>query len=78
MIFMESLIVSTIVVHDTCVSLALVLAILALVIVGLAQSKVTKRVEETSSRGYRILIHVVFVILMQFFLLGLESFGSNV
>jgi hypothetical protein len=58
------------------VSLAFVLTALALVILGLAQGKVSKQAEDMTYRAYRILIHGVFAMLVAFFLLGVESFGQ--
>ena len=52
------------------VGLAFLLAILAFVIYGLAQGKVNQQTEEATYRAYRILIHVIFVLLLIFFLAG--------
>jgi hypothetical protein len=52
------------------VSLAFVLAILAFVIMGLAQGKVNQRAVDASYRTYRILLHGIFVLLAVFFLAG--------
>ena len=52
------------------VSIALVLALLAFVVMGLTQGKVTKQAEDASYRAYRILIHGIMVILVVFFLFG--------
>jgi len=59
------------------VSLAFVLAILALVILGLAQGKVNKQAEDMTYRAYRVLIHGVFAMLVAFFLLGSRIIWSN-
>ena len=42
------------------VGLALVLAVLAMAVLGIAQGKVTKQAEEASYRAYRILTHGIF------------------
>jgi len=42
------------------VGLAFVLAVLALVILGVTQGKVTKRAEDRSYRAYRTLTHGIF------------------
>lgn len=52
------------------VSLAFVLAILALVIMALSGSKVDKQAEDASYRVYRVLIHGIFAMLVVFFLFG--------
>ena len=52
------------------VGLAFLQAILAFVIYGLAQGKVTGEVEQTTYRAYRILLHGIFVLLLVFFLFG--------
>ena len=52
------------------VSLAFVLAIMALVILALAQGRVTKQIEDATYRAYRILIHGIFALLVVFFLAG--------
>jgi uncharacterized protein YhhL (DUF1145 family) len=59
------------------VSLAFVLAVLVLVILGLAQGKVSKQAEEVSYRSYRILIHGIFAMLVVFFLFGSRVVWSN-
>jgi|SRR5208283_4292163 len=59
------------------VSLAFVLATLALVILGLAQGKVNKQAEDMTYRAYRILIHGVFAMLVAFFLLGSRIVWTN-
>jgi hypothetical protein len=59
------------------VSIAFVLAILALVIMALAHGKVDKQAEEASYRAYRILIHGIFALLVVFFLFGDRIVWSN-
>lgn len=59
------------------VSLAFVLAALALMILGVAQGKVSKQAEDMTYRAYRILIHGVFAMLVAFFLLGSRIVWSN-
>ena len=52
------------------VGLAIVLAILAFVVVGRAEGKITAEVTETTYRAYRVLLHGVLLLLVVFFLLG--------
>jgi hypothetical protein len=52
------------------VSLAFVLALLALAILGVTQGKVNKQAEDMSYRAYRILTHGIFLMLVLFFLAG--------
>jgi hypothetical protein len=52
------------------VGLSFVLAILALVIMGLAEGKVNQQAVDATYRAYRILIHGIFVMLVVFFLAG--------
>jgi len=52
------------------VAIAFVLAMLAMVVIGLAQGKVNKRAEDRSYRAYRVLIHGIFVIMVVFILFG--------
>jgi hypothetical protein len=52
------------------VGLAFFLAILAFVIYGLGHGKVNKQIEETTYRAYRKLIHVIFVLILIFFIAG--------
>ncbi len=59
------------------VGLAFVLAVLALLILGLTQGKVTKHAEELSYRAYRILIHGIFVMMLVFVLFGNHIVWSN-
>ena len=50
------------------VVLAFVLAVLALVVLGIAQGKVTKQAEEASYRAYRILTHGILAGLLMCYL----------
>jgi hypothetical protein len=59
------------------VSLAFVLAALALVILGVTQGKVNKQAEDVSYRAYRILTHGIFLMLVVFFLFGNRITWSN-
>lgn len=59
------------------VSLAFVLAALVLVILGIAQGKVTRPTENMTYRAYRTLIHGVFAMLVVFFLFGDRIVWSN-
>jgi len=59
------------------VSLAFVLAILVLVILGVTQHRVNKQVEDVSYRAYRILTHGIFLMLVVFFLAGDRIVWSN-
>jgi hypothetical protein len=52
------------------VSLAFVVALLALAILGITEGKVTKQAEDMSYRAYRILTHGIFLMLVLFFLAG--------
>jgi hypothetical protein len=52
------------------VSIAFVLAFLALVILGLAQGKIDRQAEDASYHAYRILIHGIFAANVVFFLWG--------
>jgi len=52
------------------VGIAFFLAALAMVIMGLAGSKFSKDVQETTYRAYRVLIHGIWVMLVVFFLWG--------
>jgi hypothetical protein len=52
------------------VGLAFVLAILAFVIMGLAEGKMNQQVVDATYRAYRILIHGILVMLLVFFLAG--------
>ena len=59
------------------VGLATVLAVLAFVVLGLTQGKVTKHAEDLSYRAYRILIHGIFVMMLVFVLFGNHIVWSN-
>jgi hypothetical protein len=50
---------------------------LALVVIGCAEGKVSKPAEDASYRAYRVLIHGVLVMLVVFFLLGDRIVWSN-
>ena len=52
------------------VSIAFVLALLAFVVMGLTQGRVTKEAEEVSYRAYRILTHALMALLVVFLLFG--------
>ena len=52
------------------VGIAFFLAALAMVIMGIAGSKFSKQVEETTYRAYRVLLHGLWVMLVVFFLWG--------
>src|SRR5262249_22672706 len=52
------------------VGIAFVLALLAMVVVALAQDKVSKQAEYASYHSYRILTHGILAILVVFFLFG--------
>jgi VIT1/CCC1 family predicted Fe2+/Mn2+ transporter len=52
------------------VTVAFVLALLALTILGITQGKVNKQAEDATYRAYRILIHGIFLMLVIFFLAG--------
>jgi hypothetical protein len=52
------------------VSLAFILAVLAFAIVGLADGKITPQATASSYHAYRLLTHVIFVLIVAFFLLG--------
>jgi hypothetical protein len=58
-------------------SLAFVLAVLAMVTLGPAQDKVIKQAENMSYRAYRILIHGIFAMLVVFFVFGSRIVWSN-
>jgi hypothetical protein len=59
------------------VTLAFVLALLALAILGITQGKVNKQAERVSYRAYRILTHGIFLMLVVFFLVGDRIIWSN-
>jgi hypothetical protein len=52
------------------VGIAFVLVLLALVLLGATQGKVTRQAEEASYRAYRVLIHGIILMLVIFFLFG--------
>ena len=52
------------------VVLAFILVIMAFVIYGLAHNKVNQQIEATTYRAYRMLIHVIFVLILIFFIAG--------
>jgi hypothetical protein len=52
------------------VGIAFVLAVLACVVLALAQGEVTREVEDTSYRAYRLLIHGILVICVVFMFAG--------
>ena len=60
------------------VGLATVPAVLAFVVLGLTQGKVTKHAEDLSCRAYRILIHGIFVMMLVLSSLGITSSGAIV
>jgi VIT1/CCC1 family predicted Fe2+/Mn2+ transporter len=59
------------------VSIAFVLAMLALAVIGFAEGKVTKPAEDASYRAYRVLIHGILVMAVVFFLFGDRIVWSN-
>ena len=59
------------------VGVASVLAILALVVLRVTQGKISKEVEHTTYRIYRILVHGIFLMLVVFFLFGDHIVWSN-
>jgi hypothetical protein len=52
------------------VGIAFILALLAIVVIALAQGHVTRQVEDASYHAYRVLLHGIFAMLVVFFLLG--------
>ena len=52
------------------VSIAFLLALLAIVVIALAQGRVTRQVEDASYRAYRVLLHGILAMLVVFFLFG--------
>lgn len=52
------------------VALAFVLVILAFVVYGLGHGRVNKQIEETTYRAYRMLIHVILVLVVVFLVFG--------
>ena len=59
------------------VSIAFVLALLALAILASAQGKVNKQAENASYRAYRVLIHGIWIMLVAFFLFGDRIVWTN-
>jgi hypothetical protein len=59
------------------VVIAFVLAMLALVVLALAQGKMTKHAEDASYRAYRVLIHGIFAMNVVFFLFGDRVVWTN-
>jgi VIT1/CCC1 family predicted Fe2+/Mn2+ transporter len=59
------------------VAIAFVLAMLAFAVIGFAQGKVNKPVEDASYRAYRVLSHGIFVMPVVFFLFGDRIVWSN-
>jgi hypothetical protein len=59
------------------VSIAFVLAMLALAILAVASGKVDKPAEDASYRAYRVLTHGIFALLLVFFLFGDQIVWSN-
>jgi hypothetical protein len=52
------------------VAMAFVLAVLAFAIVGVAQGKISNDAQAATYRAYRVLIHVIFFLIIVFFLFG--------
>ena len=50
--------------------IAFILALLAIVVLALAQGQVTRQAEDASYRAYRVLLHGIFAMLVVFFLFG--------
>ena len=59
------------------VSIAFVLAVLSIVIMGFAHGRVTKQAEDATYRAYRLLIHVIMAALVMFFLFGDRIVWTN-
>jgi hypothetical protein len=59
------------------ITIAFVLAMLALVVMGAAQGKVSKPVEDASYRAYRVLIHAILVTGTAFIFLGDRIVWTN-
>jgi hypothetical protein len=57
--------------------IAFILALLAIIILALAQGRVTKQAEDASYRAYRILTHGIFAMMVAFFLLGDRIVWAN-
>ena len=52
------------------VGVAFILAVMAFVIIALARGRVTKPIEDTTYRVYRVLIHGIFALFVVFLLFG--------
>jgi hypothetical protein len=52
------------------VGIAFTLALLAIVVIALAQGQVTRQAEDASYRAYRVLLHGILAMLVLFFLFG--------
>jgi hypothetical protein len=52
------------------VGIAFILALLAIVVLALAQGQVSRQAEDASYRAYRVLLHGIFAMLVVFFLFG--------
>ncbi len=59
------------------VGIAFVLAIIAIVILAIANGRVNKQAEESSYRAYRVLTHGILAIIVIFFLFGDRVTWSN-
>ena len=59
------------------VGIAFVLAIIAIVILAIANGRVNKLAEDSSYRAYRVLTHGILAIIVIFFLLGDQITWSN-
>lgn len=59
------------------VSIAFILAVLALAVMALAQGRLTSHTEALSYRAYRVLIHGIFAALVVFFLFGDRIVWAN-
>src|SRR6516165_4384449 len=59
------------------VTIAFILGLLALTVLGFTQGKPNKPAEEASYRTYRLVIHVIIVLLVVFFLFGDRIVWSN-
>jgi hypothetical protein len=59
------------------VSIAFVLASLAIAILALASGRVDKQAEDSSYRAYRVLIHGIFVMMVVFVLFGDQIVWRN-
>jgi hypothetical protein len=59
------------------VAIAFLLALLAFLVIGITQRRMTKEAEQASYRAYRVLIHGIFVMLAVFVLFGDRIIWSN-